>query len=171
MGCDRWDDFLLTMRVPYRVRSWLVWREWRWRWTRLRGFFQRGRRGWADHDTWSFDHYLAGVLAGGLRHLADHHHGVPVGFGAPPLDGDSGWTREECDEADRLWTAWLREKADWFDWYHRDEDGTEGDTNWVDADLSDEVRRQRIDAHCAKMQVFLTEVLPDFVKFWPNLWD
>src|SRR6266852_1897293 len=27
----------------------------------LKWFWQRGRRGWADCDTWSFDNYLAGV--------------------------------------------------------------------------------------------------------------
>jgi len=31
------------------------------RWRNLRVFIQRGRRGWADRDTWNLDEYLARV--------------------------------------------------------------------------------------------------------------
>jgi hypothetical protein len=34
-------------------------------------FFQRGRRGWAPSDTWSLDHYLAGVMGESLHRLAE----------------------------------------------------------------------------------------------------
>lgn len=40
-------------------------------------FIQRGRRGWADCDTWSFDSYLCKVISGGTRYLATHVHGCP----------------------------------------------------------------------------------------------
>ncbi len=33
--------------------------------------WQRMRRGWSDRDVWSFDRYLAGVIAGGLDKLSD----------------------------------------------------------------------------------------------------
>jgi hypothetical protein len=32
----------------------------------IKSFFQRGKRGWADSDTWSFDMYLARVIRDGL---------------------------------------------------------------------------------------------------------
>lgn len=50
------------------LRRWLLEAKW---------FWQRGRRGWADCDTWSFDWYLAGVIAGGLEHLRTRTHGYP----------------------------------------------------------------------------------------------
>lgn len=67
----------------------------------IKDFWQRGRRGWADRDTWSFDTYLAELLAGALRHLAEHSHGHPIGL-----------TTEG-------WLAILSEMADGFEaWAH-----------------------------------------------------
>jgi hypothetical protein len=40
-------------------------------------FFQRGFRGYSDSDVWSFDIYLAGVIGGGLKHLAKNNIGWP----------------------------------------------------------------------------------------------
>jgi hypothetical protein len=45
---------------------------------RVKWFFQRGWRGYADYDCWSFDNYLAKVIAGGLRDIAKHAHGYPA---------------------------------------------------------------------------------------------
>jgi len=42
-----------------------------------RKFIQRGNRGWSDEDAWSFDHYLAKVIIGGLTQLRDNNHGYP----------------------------------------------------------------------------------------------
>ncbi len=44
----------------------------------IRDFIQRGRRGWADSDTWGFCDYLSNVILGGLKHLKKHKHGTPV---------------------------------------------------------------------------------------------
>lgn len=47
-------------------------------WVRTARFYrQRARRGWADQDTWSFDQYMAGVIAGGLGHLRQTNMGHP----------------------------------------------------------------------------------------------
>jgi hypothetical protein len=35
----------------------------------VKSFFQRGKKGWADSDTWSFDMYLAKVIRDGLIHF------------------------------------------------------------------------------------------------------
>lgn len=40
-------------------------------------FWQRGKRGWSDRDTWGFDHYLATVIRDGVQHLNDIKHGWP----------------------------------------------------------------------------------------------
>lgn len=107
--------------------------EWRWKWRQFKGLFQRARRGWASHDTWSFDVYLAGVIAGGLRHLAENTHGHPCDF---PGGADG-------------WSAWLRDKAEWFAWY---EEGA------FYCDIK-------------KIEYFNEVVLPDFAKYYGGLWD
>jgi hypothetical protein len=73
---------------------------------------QRARRGFSDEDVWSFDAYLAGVLAGGLKALRDNLHGCP-----PELcsDDDETW----ADEGVKRWQAILDEMivgfAQWAD--------------------------------------------------------
>lgn len=47
----------------------------------VKRFIQRGRRGWADEDVWNLDHYLSGVIAGTLKHLADTSHSYPLQYG------------------------------------------------------------------------------------------
>lgn len=91
----------MLSRLPWRVRA-VVW------------FVQRGRRGWADPDTWDFCSYLDKVVAGGLRHLALCSSGTPCGYEydewrealtrcADGLDGVYGAAIEaaSCDERDR----------------------------------------------------------------------
>jgi len=43
----------------------------------VKWFIQRGKRGWADCDTWDFGTYLASVIAHGTEHLAKYVHGHP----------------------------------------------------------------------------------------------
>ncbi len=64
-------------------------------------FAQRGRRGWADRDTWDLDSYLSEVIAGSLRHRADSAHGWP---------GDN---LEVANVGD--WQSEVRELVDIFD--------------------------------------------------------
>lgn len=61
--------------------------------------WQRMRRGWSDRDAWSFDDYLSGVIAGGLRNIRNGH--------SYPAD-------MEADE----WEAYLDEIIDALDRYH-----------------------------------------------------
>jgi hypothetical protein len=146
----------------YFVWRWTTeWREWKYLLRRTRGFFTRGYRGWADLDVWGLDHYVARVLAGSLRHLAKTCHGSPNEFYDEANVGHEG----------HKWRAWLNDKADWFDWYYKDEDGASDDKGWVRWDLSDEERSRRIKAHENKMEEFQTVVLPDFIKYFRNLWD
>jgi len=44
----------------------------------IKWFVQRGRRGWADRDTWSLDWYLNGWMPDALRYLKEHKHGTPM---------------------------------------------------------------------------------------------
>jgi hypothetical protein len=85
---------------PRIVKIWRAIRFWFKNWPHrirdFREFFIRGRHGWAPSDTWSLDHYLAGVMGHSLEYLADHNHGWP---------GTDEWkTPEE-------WEAELRKQA------------------------------------------------------------
>ena len=41
-------------------------------------YWDRSRRGYADRDMWSFDDYLARVIASGLDYMIQHSHGYPA---------------------------------------------------------------------------------------------
>lgn len=44
---------------------------------RIKTFIQRGKRGWANSDTWGFDYYLAKVISEGVHHLKENTHSMP----------------------------------------------------------------------------------------------
>jgi hypothetical protein len=59
-----------TLLGEIRYYGFYIW----WNWLELRplkikSFFQRGFRGWADEDTWDLDFYLATVISQSLKHL------------------------------------------------------------------------------------------------------
>jgi hypothetical protein len=63
--------------------GWELWRLWHYTltphamWRKVVRYHQRGVRGWADEDTWSFDYYLSRVIVEGLDHLRVNAHGFP----------------------------------------------------------------------------------------------
>lgn len=123
---------------------------------RFYGLFQRAFRGWAPVDTWGLDYHLAYILKDSLNHLADNTHGYPMGFG--DKYGDKG--AEE-------WEKWLRDKAEWFRWYYEKEEYYCKDYFTI----SEEEKQRRLKEEIEKSEVFYKEVLPDFVKYYGNLWD
>lgn len=44
----------------------------------IKQFVQRGRRGWADSDVWSVDHYVASILIQMLKKLKETKQGSPI---------------------------------------------------------------------------------------------
>lgn len=42
-----------------------------------KAFWQRGKRGWSNSDTWGFDHHLSTVIRDGVKHLNENKHGWP----------------------------------------------------------------------------------------------
>lgn len=52
---------------------------------------QRARRGWSDEDTWGFDYYLSGVIAGGVEKLRSGH-----GYGNA-VEDEAEWDRDLRD--------------------------------------------------------------------------
>jgi len=111
------EDVTALARSKHRSKLhplywWLrrVWANWNPReiFYHLLWFWQRGRRGWSDRDTWSFDCYLASILAGGLTHLRDTGHGYPP------------------DLSPERWRAILTEMADGFAAYESEMENCQG---------------------------------------------
>jgi len=57
----------------------------------IKWFLQRGKRGWSNYDTWSFDCYLAKVIAEGLTHLANNQMGCAEKFYDASKENDECW--------------------------------------------------------------------------------
>jgi len=55
------------LNIPYNLK-------------RLKWFYQRGKRGWADCDWWGMDYYLVGIIIPMLRRLRASQMGHPVGL-------------------------------------------------------------------------------------------
>lgn len=64
----------------------------------IKYFWQRGRRGWADKDCWSFDSYIAGMISGGIRTLKKSHHGCPSEIFDESRKNNECWRWEEILE-------------------------------------------------------------------------
>jgi hypothetical protein len=43
----------------------------------IKWFYQRGKRGWADCDTWGLDSHLSRVIRDSVDYLRTHTHGHP----------------------------------------------------------------------------------------------
>jgi hypothetical protein len=83
----------------------------------IKSFFQRGKRGWADKDTWDFDYYLCEVISGGLKHLKELNHSseppleiydkIIAGFDCAKLLMDE----PGLDQKDRLYAETIRNEG------------------------------------------------------------
>ena len=90
----------------------------------IKGFIQRGVRGYSDRDVWNFDTYIFKILSGGLIKLADITHGHPCPY---PKNEHPSAQSTNCTCAYR-WDSDLREYGALF---HRlAEDLFEGD-DWM----------------------------------------
>ena len=71
---------------------------------------QRAYRGYSDYDWWSFDTFLARIIATAMKDFRDKGHGYPM------MTGKDG---EELSEGASVakWNAILTEIADGFDGY------------------------------------------------------
>jgi hypothetical protein len=134
---------------------------------RIPGYFRRAWYGWAPQDTWSFDHYLASVIAEGLEHMADHAHGWPF-FIQEELgcvaDEYGSIGKDNDDACLHAWKVWLYDKARWFRWYAADHIG-------LRPGMTDAEKSHTLDFWEKQEKHFYEVVLPDFCKRFGNLWD
>ena len=149
------------MRTPYILQPshWRFWFRYR-----LWSFFQRGWRGWADNDIWSYDKYLCRTIAPALRQLAEDSHGFPpfILDDRPDLLDADGTVND--DKAYQAWQHWLIEKATWFEWYERE------DLN-LSPDMTDDQKLAAIGLYERQHKQFQEVVLADFGKHFESLWD
>lgn len=77
----------------------------------IKGFIQRGKRGYADCDIWQFDTYLAKMIFNGVKEIKEIKHGVPMIYFKPTDKGykDGNFPDEVMTEADKRYDAVLDE--------------------------------------------------------------
>jgi len=90
----------------------------------IKGFYQRGKRGYADSDIWDFDMYLCRIIPPALRILIDKS------TGCPPDLYDEGAEGNECHR----WEEALEMMAQGFEAarYIRDSDCVSTDKDYQD---------------------------------------
>ena len=119
---------LAFLREPY----WAVYRFFRWHkifhpiqmCREIKYFCQRGRRGWADCDTWSLNQYLCqpSMMPAALRYLKTHKHGIPISMLED--DGNVGNpTDTAMKRAEARWDAVVDQMIAAFDAGRRIQDG------------------------------------------------
>jgi hypothetical protein len=140
----------MNIRIPFR-RNKNEWPLMNWRARR-----ERGRKGFTESDVWSFDSYIAGVIAGGLRQLSERAHGYPMSM----YPEDWGWEEIQANEGDESasdqrfeqWQRILRRIADAFERYSKDDYLTlEEENEFKDGEFK--------------------EAMELFVKYFGNFWD
>jgi hypothetical protein len=92
----------------------------------VKWFIQRGKRGWADCDTWSIDYYLNGWMPDALRYLKKNKCGIPMSVfpTGPEYTKDCGNPTEEASEiAARNWDEILDKMIGGFEASQRILDG------------------------------------------------
>ena len=135
----------------YRFVRWRLWNPINpvRRWRQARAFWQRGRRGWADEDTWSLMDYLSRVIGESLVHLANTVQGAPLGFVR-----DDEWGPEfvikDVDAVHTRWVQWLRDRSEDFLQYAADVD-------------EERLTRTQREALLARMRTVF--------DYWEDLWD
>ena len=112
---------------------------------KIKGFIQRGFRGWSNSDTWEFYHYVSNVIAGGTRYLLKYQNGYPASL------------------TEKKWNEKLKEMIWAFEYYRDATDLWFQDVKRVGSIQADE--NQKINEKRAK------EGLKIFIEHFRDLWD
>lgn len=161
---------------------------------RIKWFFQRGWRGYADCDTWDFHSYLCKVIPGGLKQLAEENVGCPRDLYDCPEENKNK-TVVDCEACKKLrgecvachkWTEILNEIASGFERYLDEvlDDGI-GDRLYKDRKfektegqllprtkpkITDEEWKQYEEDY-KKEEEEIKKTIKLFGKYFGNLWD
>ena len=80
----------------------------------IKWFIQRGSRGFADCDVWSFDCYLSDIIVDGLKNLKENIHGHPVGLGNKKEENGEELWKNILNEI--IWTFEVSKKIQNHEW-------------------------------------------------------
>ena len=121
----------------------------------IKWFIQRGRRGWADCDTWWLNSYLEKILSEALYYSAYHRAGSPTQI-CPSEYGAMDCTEFGDCSCHELWTAELLKASNMFKKLYEDnyESDSYGGEKWW------EKQKQDYD-----------EAFNWLRKWWGDLWD
>lgn len=89
-------------RIPGKIEDFFL---------EIKHFVQRGKRGYADCDIWSFDTYLARLIVEGTKEIKRVKHGIPMILFKPSDKGykDGNFSDETMKEADARYDSILEE--------------------------------------------------------------
>lgn len=150
----------------------------------VKWFIQRGRRGYADCDVWSIDHYINGWMPAALRRLKDTKQGLPCSIFEPEDCGEDGHPSEEGTErAQARWNAIMDKMIAGFEADQRASDGVYEEElgqypldrpSGVSAAAWAKVKHDRFEA--SKFLTKRDETLSEegralFMKHYHSLWD
>lgn len=93
--------------VPYHLKK-------------IHWFFQRGARGWADCDTWSFDLYLSKVIPNALKFILKWKHGIGCNFlSDEESKNPEKITEESWQRASKMEDDYYSKVISLFERYHK----------------------------------------------------
>ncbi len=137
----------------------------------IKTFIQRGKRGYADSDTWGFCDYLANVITGGLKQLRKYKHGTPA-----TLNPETG----EYDYDEKRWEKILDKMIYTFETAKKTMDNyPENDWLYCSTDEWDKMKDMRDKFSDGKLMKVMTkeeclayeEGWKLFAKHFFSLWD
>lgn len=100
------EDKMTTFWYRYIKRAWEYPGNVR---RKIKWFFQRGKRGWADYDVWDVHYYLGTIIPDMLKWLRKNKHGIPMQAFRPsdPTNKYGGHTKRASDLAEKRWNKEL----------------------------------------------------------------
>lgn len=126
-------------------------------WRDLRNAWIRARYGWCPDDTWELGRYLARVMGGSLRSLAEQTHGAPAGY--PHVD----WMMLKDDGTLAPWDPAVAEGGPFTDI-----DQWKADlARWADAFEAWAVDEEGSDHKRFSME----QAMREMTTWFPGLWD
>ena len=133
-------------------------------------FYQRGKRGYCDRDTWNFHSYICGVISGATKELAEYHLGCPGDIFKCKYptkiygDGNCDICKETYTECPGCieWSSLLLEISDGFKAYRDDIiEGGIMDSLYKDREMDFDFEEIEEDKNVRKCNINIT---PDITK-------
>lgn len=121
----------------------------------IKWFIQRGKRGWADCDVWSFDNYLNKIIIAGIERLAKNQMGCPGEFWDETRKNDECHRWRETLEEMRQGFMAMEEQDNHSYFFKRNKEGQ----NEFDKERNEQLEKK------------VLRGLELFCKHYRSLWD